>query len=149
MSIGDFCNTEVVVVGRSTGVLEAARLMRAHHVGDLVVVENVEVRKGPVGIVTDRDLVLEVMAQDVNPEVITVGDVMSQTLHSIHDTADLLDTLELMASEGVRRLPIVNASGELEGILTMDDLLWVMAEQMRGLVNVIGREKKVEENLRH
>ncbi len=149
MSIGDFCNTEVVVVGRSTGVLEAARLMRAHHVGDLVVVENVEVRKGPVGIVTDRDLVLEVMAQDVNPEVITVGDVMSQTLHSIHDTADLLDTLELMANEGVRRLPIVNASGELEGILTMDDLLWVMAEQMRGLVNVIGREKKVEENLRH
>lgn len=149
MAIGDFCNTEVVVVDRDTGVREAARIMRERHVGALVVVEDVSGRRNPVGIVTDRDLVLEVMAQDVDPAAITVGDIMSDTLHIIPESADLLDTLELMASEGVRRLPIVTADGILEGILTLDDMLWVMAEQMRGLVKIVGREKKVEETNRN
>lgn len=149
MAIGDFCNTEVVVVDRDTGVREAARIMRERHVGDLVVVEDVSGRRNPIGIVTDRDLVLEVMAQDVDPGAITVGDIMSNTLHTIPESADLLDTLELMASEGVRRLPIVAADGTLEGILTLDDMLWVLAEQMRGLVKIVGREKKVEETNRN
>ena len=148
MSIGELCNREVIVVGRGTDALCAAKLMRQHHVGDLIVVEESKGRRIPVGIVTDRDLVLEVLAQEVDPAGVTVDDIMSLTVKSVLETDDLLDTLRYMADNGIRRLPVVNKHGELEGILTLDDVLELLSEQISDLTKLIGREQKLEQSHR-
>jgi CBS domain-containing protein len=76
MPLSEVCNREVVIAEKSLSVIDAARLMRSHHVGDIVVVEKREGRNHPVGLVTDRDIVVEVVAAGVNPEALKVGDIM-------------------------------------------------------------------------
>ncbi|MEF8793287.1 CBS domain-containing protein [Thiohalorhabdus sp.] len=145
MAIGEYCNREVVITDRSHSIREAAKLMRDHHVGDLVVVEEIsEAKRKPVGIVTDRDLVLEVLAQDVGLNEVTVGDVMSADPALAHAGDDLWETLVRMRSRGVRRLPVVNGEDILQGIVTVDDLLEVFTEHLNDLVKVVTREQERE-----
>lgn len=144
MTIGDICNREVVTARLDMDAQEAAQLMREHHVGDLVVVEDRAGHSVPVGIVTDRDLVLEVLAQQVPPESITVRDIMSANLCTAPDSDDLANVLRLMAAEGVRRLVVVNPGGGLEGILTLDDVVDEIAEQLSLLARLIERGQKAE-----
>ncbi len=144
MSIGDYCNREVVITVQDGSIREAAQLMRRHHVGDLVVVDSDAGQRWPVGILTDRDLVLAVLAQDVAPEEVTVGDVMSAEPALAREDEDLWDTLYRMQSWGVRRLPVVNGMGTLEGIITVDDLLELFTEYLHDLVKVVTREQERE-----
>lgn len=148
MSVGEICNREVIVVTGATGIGEAARLMRQYHVGDLVVVEEHEGRRTPVGIVTDRDLVVEVLAQEVVPAGLTVADIMSGELVIAREDDDLLDILAEMRAAGVRRVPVVDAGGLLLGILTVDDLLDLLAEGMVELVRLVTREQRREQHER-
>jgi signal-transduction protein with cAMP-binding, CBS, and nucleotidyltransferase domain len=144
MSVGEVCNRAVVVTGPRTGVVEAARLMREFHVGDLVVVEPHDGGRVPVGIVTDRDLVVEVLAEEVDPAAVTVADVMSSDLMVAREPDDLLDTVKRMAQRGVRRVPVVGQDGHLVGLLAADDVLDLVLEQVSGLVHVTRREQRVE-----
>lgn len=149
MDILDICKKNVITIEKDASLAEAAKLMRQHHVGDVVVVEKKNSKLFPIGIVTDRDLVIEVVATELEPSVITVGDIMLQSLIVVNDDADLLQASKLMASKGVRRLPVVNKSGELVGIVTLDDLLELTANIFLSLAKSLSKEQKNEFKNRH
>lgn len=148
MSAGEYCNRNVVIVSKSEPVSEAIKLMRSHHVGDVIVVESIEETSIPVGILTDRDIVMEILAEDVDPEAVSIGDVMSYELVTVTEKTKLIDTIKLMRDKGVRRLPVVNEKGGLEGLLTVDDLLELIAEQLTDIVGLISAEQSRESKLR-
>ena len=148
MPVGEYCNREVVIVETGTEIIEAARLMRSHHVGDVVVVEPRGEEKVPLGIVTDRDLVVEVLAQEVALDSVKVDDVMSAEIVTAREQDDLWATLNRMRTQGIRRLPVVNERDGLEGILTVDDMLEVIAEGLMDMVKLTGRELDREASIR-
>ncbi len=148
MSIGDICNREVVLVDKDSSVQDAARLMRAHHVGDLVVVEERDGRRIPIGILTDRDIVIEVIAEDVDVGSVAIGDVMSFKLLTAREEDDTFVTIRWMQTKGVRRLPVVDKQGQLVGIVTIDDLIDLLAETLMNVAGLIAHEQKREERIR-
>jgi CBS domain-containing protein len=148
MSIGDFSVHNVVCASRDTTALEASRLMRHHHVGDVVVIEESEGRRKPVGIVTDRDLVVEVMAGGVDPAVIKLGDLLLRAPVTVDRNASYADTVRLMAVNGVRRMPVVDSSGSLVGIITLDDMLRQLASPLSALADLASRARHFEEQTR-
>jgi CBS domain-containing protein len=148
MPIGTIRNREVVTAHRGTKVSEAAQLMRKHHVGDVVVVDQVNGRELPCGMVTDRDIVITVIAQGVDPEGVMLGDMMSSDIVVGRETDGVADTIQVMRTKGVRRLPIVDALGALVGIVTADDLLALLSEEMNSLTTLVAREQRRELVLR-
>jgi len=141
MTIGKVCNRDVVFVHKQASVPEAARLMREYHVGDLVVIKEKTGKRVPVGIITDRDIVLEVIAEGVDMDDVCVGDIMSDKLVTARESDGLLETIKLMRAKGIRRLPVVNDDNELAGILSVDDLIDLFSEQIVDLARLIAREQ--------
>jgi CBS domain-containing protein len=148
MPVGEICNREVVVAQKSLSVREAAQLMRSRHVGDLVVIEERDGRTYPVGIVTDRDIVVEVVAAGVNPDALTVADIIGPELTTVGESEGVYEAFFYMRSKGVRRMPVVNREGGLVGIVTLDDLLSLLAEEMSELAKLVSREKQREATVR-
>ena len=148
MLVGEYCHREVVAIPRQTGISEAARLMRQHHVGSLVIVDENDGRRQPVGIVTDRDLVVEVLAQDVPIEQLTLEDIMRSPLETAWEDDSVLDTLQRMRRLGVRRLPVIDARGSLSGILAVDDLLDLISTSLSDIVSLVANEIRTEEQQR-
>lgn len=148
MPIGEICNREVVIVQREDTVLQAAKLMRQHHVGDLLAVEEHDKRRIPVGIITDRDLVVEIVAPELDPTVITVGDIMVTKLVTIKESSGVFESIQCMRKKGIRRLPVVDDEGGLVGIVTLDDLLALMANELGALGRLVEREQKNESSRR-
>ncbi len=144
MPISEICNREVVIVQPTDSALDAALVMRQHHVGDVLVVEDRGRSRVPVGIVTDRDLVVEIMAPQLDPSTITVGDIMVPELATIKESAGMFEAVEFMRVKGVRRLPVVDDSGGLIGILTLDDLIELLAEEMAALSKLVRHEQRRE-----
>ncbi|MCP5246635.1 MAG: CBS domain-containing protein [Burkholderiales bacterium] len=148
MTVGEICNREVIVIQRDESVLEAARLMRQYHVGAVIVIDKPNGRTIPVGIVTDRDLVVEVLATELDETVITVGDIMTQELFTLKENTASYDAIDFMRRKTVRRLPIVDDAGELVGILTLDDVLEILSEEMLDLAKLVKYEQKKETRYR-
>lgn len=144
MDVRDTCRHGVVVTYRAVVLSEAARLMRDRHVGCLVVVEDRDTGKWPVGMLTDRDIVVSAVAADRDPRTMSVGDVMSADLVCVRDDDDVLDALALMRRRGVRRVPVVTRAGMLAGIVTLDDLLRGAVAQLDDLAAAIGGELETE-----
>lgn len=144
MPVSEICNRKVVVVRRDDTALEAARLMRQHHVGDVLVIEERNGNNVPVGIVTDRDLVVEIMAPELDQQAITAGDIMMPELATVKENAGIFEAIQYMRGKGVRRLPVVDESGGLTGILTLDDLLELLAEELQELAKLVKHEQKKE-----
>lgn len=144
MVIGEICNRNVVTASRDTSVVEAAHLMRHHHIGDLIVVDETDGRHVPVGIVTDRDIVVEVVAPGLDPKAIKLGDLVIGSLLTVEERERSADTIRLMAAGGVRRMPVVNASGDLVGIVTIDDLLPPVATELAQLSQLAARSRTHE-----
>jgi len=144
MPMSELCNTEVITVDRNNTVTEACKRMRQQHVGAVVVVESSSGKPTPVGIVTDRDVVVELVATELDPDVITVGDIMVGGLATINKNAGLFEAIKLMTDKGVRRLPIVDDDGTLLGIATLDDMLVLLAKELGALSKLVGREQKSE-----
>lgn len=140
MSAGEYCNRDVVVAEKTESVREAINLMRSNHVGDVVVIEKRDDLIVPVGILTDRDIVVEILAEDVDLDAVNVGDVMSYQLVTVNEETKLLDVIKLMRIKGIRRLPVVNKQGGLEGILSVDDLLELVVEQLTDIVSLVSNE---------
>lgn len=144
MTIGTICNHQIITVPRDATVLHAATLMRQYHVGDVVVIENHKNKIIPVGIVTDRDIIIEVVATELDCEVITVGDIMITNLVMVKESAGILEGIRLMTNKGVRRLPVVDDGGSLIGIVTLDDLLQLLSKEFSALSKLVEREQKNE-----
>jgi CBS domain-containing protein len=148
MTVGEICNRVVTVAARATPLADAAQLMREHHVGSLVVVENRAGARVPVGILTDRDIVVAVVARGVDPATLTAGDVMAGELLTVREQDSEFDALQLMRRRGIRRVPVVGADGALVGIVTVDDLLEIVAEQLDDIVRAIASEQAQERRAR-
>jgi CBS domain-containing protein len=144
MSVGKMCVREVAVAERSTTVREAAQLMRRFHVGNLVIVDGKGSRGRPVGIVTDRDIVLSVVATGLDPAVFTVGDLAMNPLISCKEDEGVFECVQEMRRHGVRRMPVVDREGALVGIVAVDDLVQLLAEEMGELGKLITREQARE-----
>lgn len=148
MNAGELCNREVVFVHRDTRLVEAARLMREHHVGSLVVVVDRLSERVPVGILTDRDIVVAVVAKELDPRTLIVADVLTDGLVTVREQDDVSDALRVMREAGIRRVPVLSRSGALAGILTLDDVLELMAEEMNGFARTMVKERVREARVR-
>jgi CBS domain-containing protein len=144
MPIGEICNRDVIFSNREDTVADAAKLMREHHVGGVVVVDERDGRRFPVGIVTDRDLVVEILATELDQKVITVGDIMLAELVTVKESTGIFEAVQYMRSKTVRRLPVVNESGELVGVLTLDDLLELLAEELLAISKLVSYQRQKE-----
>ncbi len=148
MPVGEICNREVVFTPRNTPVIDAAKLMRRRHVGTLVVVDQADGRPAPAGIVTDQDLAIGVLAAEVDPSTLSVGDVMGGELITAGETMGIFEVIQLMRYKGVRRIPVVDGKGGLVGIVASDDLLRILGEEITELAKVISREQQRERRIR-
>jgi CBS domain-containing protein len=146
MYTGTVGQKQVQTCAKNATILQAAELMRIEHVGDLVVVEYRNGEPIPVGIVTDRDLVVEVMAKKIDPATILVGDVMSRKLVIAYEAEQLEVAMERMRWSGVRRIPLVNSAGALVGIVTLDDIIEKLAATLAN-VSHVGQLQNIEERL--
>lgn len=111
MTTGKFCTRDTVVTRKDATIVEVARLMREHHVGDVVIVSEEDGERVPIGIITDRDLVVEILAQNLSPDDVAVGDIMSFELVTAREEDSLWDSIQQMRVKGVRRIPVVNGRG--------------------------------------
>jgi len=148
MSVGSICTRRVFSVDADADATQAAQSMREYHVGFLVVTSKKGGRETPVGVITDRDIVLEVVAQDVDPHAIAVKDIMSAKPLIVREEAQLHDTLLQMRAAGVRRVPVQDAHGQLVGVLSIDDVVGFLNELIQDLSGAIGREQAIEERRR-
>jgi predicted transcriptional regulator len=144
MAIGEICSREVVFIARSESCAQAARLMRENHVGSLVVVAKTGAPAMPIGMITDRDLAVGVMALGLDPEKTLVEAVMRPRIALVRENEGLGRAVALMRAEGVRRLPVVDADGNLVGILAADDLIEIFADELSGLAAMIGKSARME-----
>ena len=146
LTAGDLCTRETVIASRSSSLTEAARLMRERHVGSLVIVEERPSGRVPVGLITDRDLVTAVLAPDVDMHALRVDDVMNNEPVAVLEQASLFDALAAMRGRGVRRVVVTDAQGLLQGVLALDDIIEVVAEQMQAIAKALasGRPREAQ-----
>ncbi len=137
MKIGSLCHREVVTVDATGSLTQAAALMREHHVGALVVTSHAADGPHVRGIVTDRDLVIEVLARGIDPAGVGVGEVASRHVASVDEDDDLVVAIATMQSAGVRRLLVTDAERRLVGVVSLDDLTSACAAQIEGLAVVM------------
>jgi CBS domain-containing protein len=149
MHIGQICTTETIYCERDETVQGAALLMRRNHVGDLVVIDKPDGERVPVGILTDRDIVVSVIALGLDPASLLVGDIMSDDLLTCSEADDVYETIERMRLRAIRRVPVVNAAGGLTGIVSVDDLLEFLAEEMGELARIGPHQQSHEKRARH
>jgi predicted transcriptional regulator len=148
MSVGSICTRHVFSVDADADAIEAAKAMREYHVGFLVVMQKKEGRQVPVGVITDRDIVLEVVAQNVDPRAVAVLDIMTSNPLVVREDAQLHDTLLKMRAAGVRRVPVQDSQGKLIGVLSIDDVVGFLNQVVQDLSGAIGREQNIEERRR-
>lgn len=144
MPVGEICTREVTVADRSTTVQQAAHLMRQHHVGNVVVVDRQNGKRVPVGIVTDRDIVVSVVATKLDAAIFTVGDLAMHKLMTCREDEGILECIRKMRTKGIRRMPVVDQEGDLVGIVAVDDLVQLLAEEMNAIGKLIAREQVQE-----
>lgn len=144
MIIGDICSREVYFVKRNEPLAEAVREMRNRHVGAVVVAEPAGDILRPIGIVTDRDIVCGQIERRADLFCLAVGDVMTPDPLTISESADVAGAVETLCSRGVRRAPVVADTGDLVGMVTLDDLLPAVAEELGALADLIGNQAKRE-----
>ena len=144
MNAGELCNRKVVTATRETNISEAAQLMRDKHVGSLIIVEERDNCMEPVGILTDRDIVIEVLAEKVDPEAVSVGDIMTSAVLKVCEHDSILDVAQRMRARGVRRVPVISNQCALVGILAQDDILKLLSEELSLLVQGTAREAEQE-----
>lgn len=148
MNAGEICNRVVVYATDEMSLKDAAALMRSAHVGSLVVVREAEAGRIVTGMLTDRDIAIVAMARAFDPQTLRVADIMSTDLVTARAEDSVNDVLATMRAKGVRRVPVTTDQGVLVGILTLDDLLEIVAEEMRGFVLALESAQKHEKRVR-
>ena len=136
MAIGELCTRNVVTIGREATIAQAAARMRQHRVGDLVVVERTNGGRVPVGIVTDRDVTVEVVALALDPGQATVGSIAGDRLLTVSEDEGMFEALRAMSERGVRRAPVIDRDGRLTGIISIDDMLTLLAAELARIARI-------------
>jgi len=136
MLVKDAMSSPVISVGEDASVLEAARLMREHRIGGVVVVDS---SGKPVGVVTERDVVVHVAAEDAKPSQFKAGDIMTKGLPTIESEATLVEAARMMSRLNVQRLG-VTYRGKLVGVITSRDILSVTPE----LIEIMMEQARIE-----
>jgi CBS domain-containing protein len=144
MLLKEICTPDVVCCARKATLLEVAKLLRGKHTGDVVVVDDPDGDRMPVGLLTDRDIVVRALAADLDPALTTAGQLMHAPLICAGEDEDASDALARMRAHGVRRLPVTGRSGRLVGIVTLDDLLRLVVADARALLDILVKEQDVE-----
>lgn len=135
MTVGDLAREDVVTVTPDTTAVDIAATLADENVGSVIVVEGSD----PVGIVTDRDLAVSVIAEGADASTLTASDVMTGDLFTVEPTEGVFDVLAEMCDASVRRVPVVGADG-LVGIVTLDDFLVLLATELGNLAGVVEAE---------
>lgn len=148
MLLKDLCTPDTVSCPPDRSALHAARLMREHHVGDVIIVEDAEAGRAPIGVVTDRDIVVEVLGKELDPARVTLQQIMRTPVVIASTSEDVSQVLERMKFHGVRRIPVVDDTATLVGILCLDDLLKRLAADAASLAEVVSREQDREHRVR-
>lgn len=148
MNVGTYCRHRVITVDTKADLCEAARVMREEHVGMLVAVDADAQPPRPLGVLTDRDIVVQVVAREADPRAIKVGDAMTRDPLTVRETELLTLVSERMRSHGVRRVPVVNDQGTLVGIIAADDILDIAAVLITNLSDCTHREQRTEARTR-
>ena len=136
MSLGNLCRREVVVVNQGTPIKEAVKFMEEKNIGSVIVVGGGK----PLGIATDRDILLRVVNKGLDPEKSSVDDVMTKEIVTLKEGMGLFEALEQVKGKGIRRFPIVDARGNLKGIMTLDDIIYLLGKEMADVASIIERE---------
>lgn len=144
MKLGSICNREVIVALKEETAANAITLMREHHVGELVIVEGVGSHVVPVGVLTDRDILISVINANLNPSDILIADIISYNLVTARFDSSIENGLKIMRTRGVRRLPVVGRNNELVGLVTLDDIVDLVSAKINDLAVLIHTEKQQE-----
>lgn len=145
MTAAELCVRTVVVTERRTPLPQAARLMREHHVGSLVVVDETADGRQVAGLLTDRDIVTAVVAREVPASTLHVEDVMTSDVVCVDENDSLPDVLEIMKSRRVRRVPVTGPQRRLIGVIASDDAVRALADELHSLAHALGEQSKVEQ----
>jgi CBS domain-containing protein len=150
MNVGEICVRNVVTVLEVDELTKAAEVMREKHIGYLVVVGPKPGEAGfmPIGVLTDRDIVVGVVAKHTDPKALRVGDLMTRQPVVVNENASLTQALSEMRRIGVRRVPVVGRTGLLTGVLSLDDILGAVSEELLDVAGSIRKEVRMEEALR-
>lgn len=143
-TVGDVCSRDVAVAWRATTLVEAARVMRERHVGCLVVVDETAAGRMVAGMLTDRDIVTAVVARDLAPGTLRVGDVMTDSVATIDETQSLHEAIARMKRRRVRRLPVTDGRGALVGLVSHDDLVARLAGELGALADALSEQRRRE-----
>jgi len=137
MNIGKACKRKTFTISEDASLIDAANLMEHNNIGFLVVKDDSD--NIPIGTITDRDIVTKVISKRLDPESIKVGDVMSGDLLILNNEDSIKETIELMRTKGVRRAPIIE-NEEIIGLVSIDDLIIILAEELNGLGELIKKQ---------
>ncbi|MBU6153523.1 MAG: CBS domain-containing protein [Bdellovibrionales bacterium] len=148
MILEKIANRNVVTIPENATMELAAKTMRDQHVGCVVVVEDKGLRKIPIGIITDRDIVVSTSAFGIAPSTVYVRDVMSSAVVTARKNDSFNHVLMLMKEHGVKRIPIVDSEGALMGIVTNHELMTVLSDELNVLLKVTDRQHQVEADRR-
>lgn len=144
MKVGQHCKRCVVCISSAADIVEAARTMRDKHVGFLIVHEPGDDIRKPIGVLTDRDIVLEVLAKDIDPHAVTVRDAMTRQPLVASEGDELGEALQAMRMAGIRRVPVVDARGALTGIFALDDGIELITGLLCDISGSIKSEQRQE-----
>ncbi len=136
MSLLNFAHTDVVTATPNITVAQVAKLMSKKHVGSVVIVRGTK----PVGIITDRDITVRVVSQGKDPQMMAARQVMTRDLVTLSEDLGLFEVLEIMKNKAIRRFPVVDSEGNLSGLFTLDDILYLLGVEMSAVARIIEQE---------
>lgn len=140
MTVGRICSRVVASASSNEMVRAAAQRMSANDVGTLVVLDGADAT-GSIGIVTDRDIVLRCVAAGLDPDRTQIGSIMTRPVHTVGEQAPVEEALQAMAKVGTRRLVVLGETGRPVGVLSLDDLLDVLAEEAGAIGRLLGKQQ--------
>lgn len=144
MNVGEVCSREVYIFKPEEPLASAVAEMMKRHIGAIVVVDTEPERVRPVGIVTDRDVVRGQVALEKDLPSLTLRDVMTSAPLTVSETSGIAEAIEHMRARHVRRAPVVSDSGDLVGIVSLDDLLPIVSEELGALARLVGSQARQE-----
>ena len=148
MSVGDICTRVVFTISEEATVVEAARMMRTHQLGTLVVTVDRPGGEEPVGIITDRDIAVKAVATSPERlEQLLVGDLVFQEMVTVEEDASIWQVLQRMRNRGIRRMPVIDNAGFLMGIVTLDDVLLRISEELSAVSQILQRQSRIASEL--
>lgn len=145
MAVGSICTRRVITVDTGIDVAAAAQVMRENKIGYLIVTDKESGNRAPAGVVTDRDIVVKVVAKDVDAHALTIGDVMSRDPLVATEDDGISETLHRMRTLGVRRIPVIDARGQVAGVLSIDDVIDHLVSQLSDVAKAAHNEPLVRQ----